>query len=84
MAAINITPRNLVTNYEQLELLSESEPENVFKFLINNNNFKYTLNKCVDITVLIHLMNIFSKVKLLQLNQIKSTALYMIYNSKYL
>jgi len=84
MAMINVAPRSLVTNYEQLELLSESEPEKVFAFLINNNNFKYTLNKCVDITVLIHLMNIFSKVKLLQLTQIKSTALDMIYNSKYL
>jgi len=84
MAVINVTPCNLVTNYEQLELLSESEPEKLFAFLINNNNFKYTLNKCVDITVLIHLMNIFSKVKLLQLTQIKSTALDMIYNSKYL
>ncbi|XP_060861498.1 NFX1-type zinc finger-containing protein 1-like [Metopolophium dirhodum] len=84
MAVINVTPCNLVANYEQLELLSESEPEKLFAFLINNNNFKYTLNKCVDITVLIHLMNIFSKVKLLQLSQIKSTALDMIYNSKYL
>lgn len=84
MTVLNVKPCNFVTNYEQLELLSESEPEKVFAFLINNNNFKYTLNKCVDITVLIHLMNIFSKVKLLQLTQIKSTALNMIYNSKYL
>ena len=33
IAVLNVTPRNLVTNYEQLELLSESEPEKLFAFL---------------------------------------------------
>ncbi|XP_025196987.1 NFX1-type zinc finger-containing protein 1-like isoform X1 [Melanaphis sacchari] len=84
MTSINVTPHIIVTNYEQLELLLESEPEQVFEFLINNNDFKHVLNKCVDITVLIHLMNIFSKIKSLQLIKIKYTALEMISNSKYL
>ncbi|XP_060835003.1 NFX1-type zinc finger-containing protein 1-like [Rhopalosiphum padi] len=84
MTVINLTPHIIVTNYEQLELLLESKPEKVFEFLINNEDFKRTLNKCVDITVLIHLMNIFSKIKSLELIQIKSTVLEMIFNSKYL
>lgn len=83
MTVINVTPHISVTNYKQLELLLESEPEQVFEFIINNNNFKHTLNQCVDITVLIHLMNIFSKIKLLQLIQTKSTVLEVISNSKY-
>jgi len=84
MMGLNVTPSILVTNYERLELLSKLDPEKVFAFLINNNNFKYMLNKCVDISVLIRLMNIFSKVNLLKLTQIKNSALDMINNSKYL
>lgn len=78
------TNSELSLNYEQLDLLSESEPEKVFSFLINNSNFKSILNKCLDITVLIHLMNIFSKIKLLQLNEVKTIVLDMLHNSKYL
>lgn len=88
--AINITTNNLKENselsfnYEQFELLSESEPEQVFSFLVDNNNFKYTLNTCVDITVLISITNIFSKIKLLEFCPMKINILDMIYNSKYL
>lgn len=83
---LDVTDNNLVTdlNYENLELLSESEPEQVLSLLINNINFKCTLNNCVDVNVLIQLMNIFSKLKLLELNQTKMIILKLIYNSKYL
>lgn len=90
LTSIDITVNNIVTNselslnYEQLELLSESEPEQVLTFLINSNNFKYVLNKCVDIIILVRLMNIFSKIQLLQLNEKRAIVLDMIYNSKYL
>lgn len=78
----NISEQSL--NYEQLYLLSESDPEYVFSLLINNNNFKNTLNTCVNMTVLINLMNLFSKINLSQLSQTMTSVLDMIYNSKYL
>lgn len=84
MTDLNVTSHTIVTNIEQLELLSETKLEQVFTLLINNNKFKFMLNKCEDITVLINLMNIFSKVTLLQSTQTKLIALDMIYNSKYL
>lgn len=90
ITGIKISTNNFETNsesslnYEELDLLSQSEPEKVFSFLINNTNFKSALNKCLDITVLIHLMNIFSKVKLLQLSEEKTIVLDMLHNSKYL
>lgn len=76
----------LTSNYEKLALLSESEPEKVLLLLINNDNFKYILNECVDITLLVHFMDIFSKIKLLQSNQLKITlsVFDIMYNSKYL
>lgn len=82
---INSTDNNH-SNYGKLALLSESEPEQVFSFLINNNSFQYILNKHVDITALIYLMEIFSKIKLLKLSQTKTilSILDIIYNSKYL
>lgn len=90
ITGIKVSTNNFETNsesslnYEQLDLLSESQPEKVFTLLINNTNFESTLNKCLDITVLIHLMNIFSKIKLLQLNEVKTIVLDMLHNSKYL
>lgn len=88
ITGINVSTNNFVTNsesslnYEQLDLLSESEPEKVFSTLIENTNFKSTLNTCLDITVLIHLMNIFSQ--LLKLNEVKTIVLDILHNSKYL
>jgi len=90
MTGLEITTNNLVTNsaqnfsYKQLDFLSESEPEKVLLFLINSNNFKCVLNKCLDITSLIHLMNIFSKIKFSQISELKTNILDMIHNSKYL
>ncbi|VVC44292.1 P-loop containing nucleoside triphosphate hydrolase [Cinara cedri] len=83
---INITTNNLeaILNYETLELLSELEPDQVFSLVISNNNFKYTLNNCVDVNMQMQLMNIFSKLKFLKLNQAKTIILDMIDNSSYL
>lgn len=71
------------SSYEKIELLLESKPEQVLSLLLNNNKFKYILNKCLDISVQIDLMNIFSKIQFLKLFQTKMI-LDLIYNSKYL
>ncbi|XP_050430378.1 NFX1-type zinc finger-containing protein 1-like [Adelges cooleyi] len=72
-------------DYSQLELFSEREPEFLLSFLINNDNFLYTLNNCVDINVLILLMNIFAKIKTLPSRSSSDTDLFtMIEYSKYL
>lgn len=68
--------------FEQLKSLADSESEEVVFLLANDNNFKYTLNKCVDISVLIFLMSIFSRI-VLQFNQMKTIIIDMICNSTY-
>lgn len=73
----------LSLDYGQLELLSESEPEKVLSYLMKNNILKNNSITCLDITALIQLMNIFSKMKILPLGKTKCTVLDMLYNSKY-
>lgn len=87
---VNITTNSIIfkpelgLNYDQLELLSESNPERVFSLLIKIKNLKNILNKCADISVLIHLTNIFSKIKLLKISKMKTIILKIIHKSKYL
>lgn len=87
---VNITTNSITLklesglNYDQLELLSESDPERIISLLIKNTNLINALNECTDITVLIHLMNIFSNFKLLQLSEMKTIILKIIHKSKYL
>lgn len=86
---LKVTTESIVTNcesilsYEQLETLANSKPEELIYLLVNDNNFMYTLNQCTDITVLIFLMDIFSKI-ILQFNEIKFIIIDMICNSTYL
>ncbi|XP_050547335.1 NFX1-type zinc finger-containing protein 1-like, partial [Daktulosphaira vitifoliae] len=67
----------------QLKLLSESEPDFLQSFLINSDIFYGTLNKCTDIHALILMMNIFSRIKILPLNQTTADVISLICNSKY-
>lgn len=71
-------------NYDSLELLYKSEPEKIFSIFTNNDNFKSILNKCLDVTDLIRLMSIFSKIKVLKLGKIKTDVLDIICDSHYL
>lgn len=72
------------SSYEKIELLLESEPEQVLSLLLNNKHFKHTLFKSLDISVQINLMNIFSKIQFLKSSKIKMIVLEIMYNSKYL
>jgi len=67
-----------------LELLSESEFEQMFLSFVIKDNFRDILNKCADVTTLINITNIFAKIKLSQINEIKAMALDILNNSKYL
>lgn len=69
-------------NYEQLQLLSESNTEQMFLPFINN--FKHILNTYEDVTLMINITDLFSKTKLLRLSEFKTIVLNMIHNSKYL
>jgi hypothetical protein len=80
---LNVTNSESILCYEQLNSLADSKFEEIVLLIVNNNNFKYTLNKCLDISVLIFLMSIFSKI-ILKFKQIKTIVLDMICDSTYL
>lgn len=80
---LNVINSESIFSYEQLNSLADSKSEEIVFLIVSDSNFKYALNKCLDIRVLIFLMSIFSKI-ILQFKQIKTIVLDMICDSTYL